>query len=399
MKFQSIDKNVHKIKGKTVFLRADFNIPLSDEGVGNDRKILATLPTIRFLQRYNCKIIIGTHLGRPKGRKVKKYSTKILADRLEKLLKNKNTKKSVVKHIDQITGENAQKEAKALQPREILFLENLRFDKGEKKNDALFAKKMAGLADIYVNDAFSVSHRKHASVSKLKKYLPSFAGLLLKREVEHFEYIRKPRKPMVTVMGGAKVATKEDLIKQLGKKSTNVLLGGILANVFLEAKGFETGKSKSNKENLLLAKKILRKYKKKIVLPIDVVVCNRKNGTGDIFVRDVNKIKKNEYIFDIGPETVRFYAKIIKKAKTLVWNGPMGWFEKEKFNQGTLSTARLMASNSTGKSFGVVGGGETVKALKQTKMEDHVDWVSTGGGAMLTHLSEKPMPGLKELNG
>ena len=319
-----------------------------------------------------------------------------MASRLNKLLQGGKKGNKVI-FSSQIYGEKTLKKIKNLEEGKILFLENLRFDSGEKKNSRPFAKKLAKLAQVYINDAFSVSHRSHASVEAIKSYLPSFAGFLLRQEVEHLNFLKTPRKPLITIMGGAKVKTKDDLIKTLLPRSEKILLGGALANSFLASQGYEVGKSLIEEESLGLARKYLKKYSGKILLPLDAVVSTQKNGQGDGRVKKITEINEKDYIYDIGPDTVRTYSKQIRKAQTLIWNGPLGWFEKKSFNQGTLILARLIAQRSRGQAFGVAGGGETVEALQESGMIDYLDWVSTGGGAMLTYLGGGKMPGLKGL--
>lgn len=272
------------------------------------------------------------------------------------------------------------------------MLENLRFSHDEENNDLGFAKKLAGLADIYVNDAFAASHRAHASVSAIKNYLPSCAGLLLENEIVNLNKILRPKSPLIAIIGGAKMETKTPLIKKLLKKSSRILIGGALANNFLAAHKIEIGKSLRDKKSIALAKQFLNK---KIILPADVITGTKKDGRGEAKVKNVYQVKKNEIILDIGPETIKLYSRFIKKAKTIIWNGPMGMYESEHFKYGTLSIARAVASRSSGAAFGAVGGGETIEALKMTKMLGYVDWVSTGGGAMLVYLSGGKMPGLK----
>ncbi len=401
MKIKSI-RAVKKIAGKKVFLRADFNIPLKNGKVEDDFKIAASLPTIRFLLRYKCRVIIGTHLGRPlkqAGKKTgrqenkKEYSTKPIARRLGELLGRK------VKFIDDCVGPKVREAASGMKEGEILMLENLRFYKEEKENDKEFARELASLADIYVNNAFAVSHRAHASVSAIKKYKPAYAGLLLENEVLSLKKILTPRKPLVVVIGGAKIKTKLPMLKKIRRNAGKVLVGGALANNFLSALGYEVGRSLVDEENIKLAKKIYSKYKflgnKKIILPLDVVVSKRKDGGGKVSVKDIDKVNKSDVILDIGPRTIKLFSAFIKEARTIAWNGPMGKFESDHFRHGTLSIARVIAARSTGTAFGVVGGGETVEALKMTKMMDYVDWVSTGGGAMLAFLGGEKMPGLK----
>jgi phosphoglycerate kinase len=405
MNIKSIEK-AKNLSGKTIILRVDFNVPLKNGKIQDEQKIIAALPTIKHLIEYNCRIIIITHLGRPEGRKVKKLSTRPLAKRLGQLLginRKKNTtlyteKFNKVKFLATDRKEKTKKALETLGSGEILFLENLRFHPGEKKNDKKFAKELAGLADLYVNDAFSVCHRKHASVHAIKRYLPSYAGLLIEKELQNLEKIKKPLEPLITIIGGAKIETKINVITGLQKSSQKILLGGALANNFLTANGLEVGRSLISKADISLAKKLEKKIgKEKLILPIDVVVSDRKNGKGKAEVKNIHNLTKKDIILDIGPKTQRLFSKKIKNAQTIIWNGPMGMFEVNKFQYGTLGVARVVASVSRGRAFGVVGGGETVRALKMTGMTEYVDWVSTGGGAMLSYLGGEKMPGLEVL--
>lgn len=382
---RSIKKEIKKIKGKTVFLRADFNVPIERGEIRDEKKIVSCLPTIRFLLRYKCKLIIATHLGRPRGRVVKKYSTKPIAKRLAKILGQKK-----VLFTSEIIGSKAEKQAQKLKQGQVLFLENLRFKKGEEKNKKGFAKKLARLAQVYVNDSFSVDHRKHASLNRIRKYLPSFYGLLVEREMENLDKVKRPKKPLVVVIGGKKIKTKINLIDELLPKAKNILIGGALANNFFKSRGAEIGQSLIDKESIKIAKKL---KDKKIILPVDVVVSKKING-GNPKVKRIDQVDKKDIILDIGPETIKLYAKIIKSARTIIWNGPMGLFEEARFKHGTIILARVIATRSDEKAFTVVGGGETIKALRTTKMEDYINWVSTGGGAMLTYLGGEKMPGL-----
>jgi len=386
-------KSIRQIKnlvGKKVLLRADFNVPIEKGKIKDDYKIITGLPTIRYLLRHKCKIIIISHLGEPnknKKQKIKnkKYSIKPLVLRLSQLIGKK------IKFVDDCLGEKVALAVNKLKFGEILLLENLRFYSEEENNDKKFAKKLAKLADIYINDAFAVCHRNHASVSAIKKYLPSFAGLLIESEVYNLNKILKPVQPLISIIGGAKIESKTVLINKLIKKSYRVLIGGALANNFIAAHGFNIGKSLADKISIKLAGKLKNE---KIILPIDVVIA-KKFTSKEAIVKNVNQVTKNDIILDIGPRTIKLYAKYIKIASTLIWNGPMGYFENEHFKHGTLTVARLIASRSTGTAFGVVGGGETVEALKMTKMMEYIDWVSTGGGAMLTYLAGERMPGLE----
>ena len=398
MKIKSI-RNAKNLVGATVFLRVDFNVPLKNGKIIDDLRIIKSLPDIHYLIEHRCKIIIATHLGRPEGRVQKKLSTKILADHLSKIIKKP------IKFLD--TGDlkkisAAGKLIQKAKPDSIFFLENLRFNKGEGTNDHKFAEALASLAQIYINDAFSVSHRAEASVSAIKKYLPSYAGLLLIEELVNLNNILKPKKPFVIVLGGSKIETKLPLLKHLAPVADKILIGGGVANNFLLAKGLNIGNSIYDKANVALAKSLLNKFSKKIVMPLDLVVTSDfKKGVvaknPHLFVRDTKSVKKSEFIGDIGPDTIGLYAPLIKKAKTIVWNGPLGMCEVAGFKTGTLAIARLIATRSRGVAFGLVGGGETEEAVRLSGMEEYIDWVSTGGGAMLAYLGKEPMPGLEGL--
>ena len=389
MKIKSL-KDIDNLKDKKIFLRLDLNVPLKNNRVADDYKIRAVLDTIETLLLHGAALIIATHLGKPKGKINSDLSVQPVAKYLAKLLGKK------IKFIPSVVGSEVSKEAENLKSGEIVFIENLRFKKDELDNNEAFAKKLAALADIYVNDALAVSHRTQASVSAICKYLPSYAGLLLEKELQAFEKIIKPKKPLVVVMGGAKIKTKVPLIGKIYDSASYILLGGGLANSFLKFNKFEIGKSMYDEDSLAVIKKILRgrKNSRKLILPLDAVV-SEKNGK--IRPKKVENVLASDTIFDIGPETISVYAKYIKKAQTLVWNGPMGKFEDKDFQAGTMAIARLVASRSSGHAYGLVGGGETVAALRQSNMMEYVDWVSTAGGAMLAYLSREDMPGLKKI--
>lgn len=387
MKIKSI-REFDKIENKKVLVRVDFNVPISGGEILDEYKIVQQIPTIRYLLKRKCRIILMTHLGRPKPGKIDdNFSTEVLAPKLAQLLKVK------VRHLKSFNFFRIGTEVSKLQGGDILLLENLRFNKEEEENSKVFARHLARLADVYVNEAFAVSHRAHASVDAIKKYIPAYAGLLLENEIEHLGKILKPKKPLVVVIGGVKMKTKMPLIKKLHKNAFRVLVGGALANNFFAAHKLEIGRSLCDAKSIKFAKSV---KDKNIILPIDVVVSSKKDG-GRTMVKDVNKVDKKDYIFDIGPKTIQLYSSFIKRAETIIWNGPMGFFEMKEFRHGTLSVARVVASRSKGKAFGVAGGGETVEALKLTHMFDYVDWVSTGGGAMLEFLGGNKMPGLKKI--
>ncbi|HTW96702.1 MAG TPA: phosphoglycerate kinase [Candidatus Methylomirabilis sp.] len=383
MKLKSLKKSIAKIKNKAVFLRVDFNVPLANGQIKDDSKIAAALPTIRFLLRYRCRIILATHLGEPSGKVNRKFDVRPLATRLTKMLGANRLTVS-----KEIIGAKVTTAAKKLKPGKILFLQNLRFNGGEENNNLAFAKKLASLAEVYVNEAFAVSHRSHASVSAIKKFLPAYAGLFLEEEIRNLDKVKKPAKPLAVLLGGAKIKSKINLINNLATPAEKILIGGALANNFFQAMGLSIGKSLADKESVAVAKKLLKN--KKILLPIDVVV-ETNHGPR---VKIIDEIAAQDIISDIGPQTIWLFASILRKARTLIWNGPLGVFEQPHYRHGTVALGEVIAARSRGKAFGVVGGGETVEALKLTKMEHWVDWISTGGGAMLAYLGNEKMPGL-----
>jgi phosphoglycerate kinase len=369
-------------------LRADFNVPLAARQIRDDYKIRQGLDTIKWLLARGARVIVATHLAEPTRRSAA-YSVKPIAVRLRALLKHP------VKFLSGAIEAPVAAAVKKMRPGEIIMLENLRFYKGEYANDAHFAKALASLADIYINDAFAVSHRAQASLAAIKKYLPSYAGCLLEKEIKALNKILHPHKPLVVVMGGVKAATKTPLIARLYPRAARILLGGALANNFLKYQGYPVGRSLVPADQNAAVKKFFsgRKLKSKIMLPVDVVVQNKK---GQVRVSAPAGVKPDESILDIGPATITAYAAVIKGAQTLVWNGPMGKFEEKTFKYGTLAVASLVAARSSGLAYGVIGGGETVAALQLTKMAEYVDWISTAGGAMLTYLGGGAMPGLKK---
>jgi phosphoglycerate kinase len=377
-------RSVKNLSGKRVLLRADLNVPIKNGIVLEDFKIIRILPTLRFLLRYKCKVILITHLGEPEPGFDHRFSVEPIAARMEELL---GKKIAVNRHI---RGLRAGSMVGNMKEGDILFFENIRFEKGEKENDPQFASELAALAQIFVNDAFAVSHRAHASVAGIRRFLPSYAGLLMEKELVNMKKALNPKRPLVLMVGGAKIKTKISLLNKYKKKAEKILIGGALANTFLAARGFEVGKSLHDKDSLDLAKNL---NTDNILLPLDLIVSSKANG-GKTEIKSASKILKSDYIFDIGPRTIKLYSGYLKSAKTIIWNGPMGMFEIKDFRHGTLALARTVAGVSTGKAFGIVGGGETVEALKITGMQNYIDWISTGGGAMLSYLGGEKMPGL-----
>lgn len=418
MKLYSVKElDARRLRGKRVLLRVDFNVPVGEKGVFDDTRMRAALPTINYLRRAGAKMILVSHLGRPTPapssrltpvqfqaicKKNKMFSLKRVASYLETLTHG-------VKFVDEPIGSEALAwTLGTAKDGSVTLLENIRFYPGEEKNDAKFAEALAELADFFVNDAFSALHRAHASIVGVAKLLPSYAGLLVEKEVGVLGgLLEKPKKPFIVMLGGVKISDKVGVIRSLSKRADKILLGGALINSFYMAMGCDVGASFLEKEGIQVAKRLLKN--KKIVLPVDVVVGDVRDPGRSGYVVDVNLRRGNGKkevgiicaapyaIYDVGPKTILEYAKVIKKAKTLVWNGPLGMYEIEKFSHGTLALGRLFASRSCGRAYGVAGGGETLHALKLTGMRSCVDWISTGGGAMLEFLEGKILPGLKPL--
>jgi phosphoglycerate kinase len=397
------------LKNKRVLLRIDVNEPLDTAGeLADDFRLQAVAPTILQLQKQNCQIILCGHLGRPGGEWNEKYSLRPVAERLAKLLKLKfvttdsKLPKYPTNHLIFFTGnieeKNIREQLEQSLSRDVVMLENLRFYKGEESNDAVFAKQLAELANVYVNDAFAVCHRKSASVVAITKHLPAYAGPLLEKEIKHLNYILKqPKKPLVLMMGGMKITDKERTLQHLGRRADHILLGGGLANLLLQAQGIEIGESAVEKEGRKLAGQLLRNFKDKLVLPKDAAVSNKLYAKSSIRSVPIYNVHKHEVISDIGPQTILQYARILKQAKTIVWNGPMGHFEVKPFHTGTMSLARIIGGISRRHAFSVVGGGETVDAVRMAHQQDYIDHLSTGGGAMLEYLSGNKLPGLEAL--
>ncbi len=407
MSYQYVRESL--VKNKTVLLRVDINEPLDDRGrLLDDFRIRAIIPTIKTLQKYNCNIIIGAHLGRPEGKLDKALSLQPMAERIAELLNhkfvvtNKNSPTYPVKHLVFHTGDITKKEVrtgiKKIAQKEVVVLENLRFYSGEENDGVQFSKQLADLADVFINDAFAVSHRAAASIVGVTKYLPSFAGPVLEQEIKHLDYVmQKAKKPFVLMMGGIKISDKAKTLENLGKRADKILIGGGIANLLLQSDGLEIGQSKVEADNIKLAWKLRKNFKDKIVLPKDLVVADKNMSKKSIRVSSVYDIKPRELVLDIGPKTILEFAKILKSAKTITWNGPMGFFEQKPFRTGTFSLSKILGGVGKGKAFVVVGGGETVTAIRQSHQNSYVDHLSTGGGAMLEYLAGNKLPGLTVL--
>ena len=397
-----------KIKNKTVLLRVDVNVPIDAGKVGDDYRIIQVLPTIHQLRKDGNKIIICGHLGRPKGKVDAEFSLKPVAHHLADLLHLKLIETDykipeygiphLIFYTGKITEDRHQKQIEKIPGKDIVLLENLRFYAGEEENDPVFAKKLAGLADVYVNDAFGVDHRKAASVTGITKNLPSYAGLLLEREIKSLDVVlSKPKSPFVVMMGGIKISDKVETLTNLAKKADKILVGGGIANLFFFAKDLEIGISKVEKEAVKTAWQLAKNFRDQLMLPVDVVVANKNIDKNSIRVCSPYEVGKQEQILDAGPKTILAYAGELKKAKTIVWNGPLGLFEVKPFHTATMALARVIGGVATRKAFAVVGGGETVDAVRQSGQEQHIDHVSTGGGAMLEYLAGKKLPGVEAL--
>lgn len=397
------------IKNKTVLLRVDLNEEVDERGrIVDDFRIRSILPTIAFLKKQRAKIVILSHVGRPNGLHNEKFTLRPMAKALAALLNTKfvetenQTVSYPVEHLVFLTGDITKPDVRQAisdtPNKDIIVLENLRFYPGEENNDDKFAQTLASLGDVYVNDAFAVSHRKAASIVAVTKQLPSFAGPLVEKEIKNLDYIlKKSKKPFVLMMGGIKISDKAKTLERLGERADYILLGGGLANIFFAAEGLEIGESVIEKQSEKLAWKLLKNFKNKLVLPKDVAVFDTSNPQEKAIVKNRYDIKRTEKICDIGPKAILEYAKILKSAQTICWNGPLGYFEKKPFRAGTMSLARIVGAVSKGKTFGVAGGGETVAAIRQAHQLDNIDHVSTGGGAMLEYLSGDTLPGLKVL--
>lgn len=369
------------LKGKTVLVRADFNV------IGDEGKIRATLPTIEYLLKNNCRVILLSHLGRPKGKVIEELRLGAVAKTLSKLLKKD------VKKLNESVGAKVKKAVDGMKDRDIILLENVQFHPGERENDEHYAKALASLADIFVLDAFGQSHRNYASLTKIQKFLPSYAGLLLEKEVETLNKLMKnPQKPFIAVLGGAKVSDKIQLIENLLKKVDKLLIGGAMTFTFLKAKGYEIGDSKVESDFVGQAKKLLKSSK--ILLAVDVVIADKFDAKAAKKTVSVDKIEKGWMGLDIGPNTVKMYKKELAKAKTIVWNGPLGVFEFPRFSSGTVEIAKFIAKSHA---LTVIGGGDTIAAAKTADVTGKFSHTSTGGGAMLEFLEGKKLPAIEAL--
>lgn len=384
------------LRGKRALVRLDLNVPLDDErAITDDTRIRASIPTIKYLLDKGACPILLSHLGRPKGKPDERYSLEPVADRLCDLLPN--TKVIFVETTD---TDEAIKATHELRPGQVLLLENTRFLGGEEKNDERLARALAELGDLYVNDAFGAAHRAHASTAGVAEHLhPAVAGLLMQKELDYLgTALAAPKRPFVAILGGSKISGKIDVIREMLPKVDAMLIGGAMACTFYKAMGLETGTSLVEPDRVDLAKELLDSAGTKLILPHDAMVASSMDDARSAHAVARDAIPANEAMFDIGPKSAESYARAIKSAKTVIWNGPMGVFEKPPFDAGTLAIARAMADATAHGAVTIVGGGDSAAAVAQGGLESAMSHVSTGGGASLEFLEGKTLPGVAALD-
>jgi phosphoglycerate kinase len=379
------------IKGKSVFVRVDFNVPIKDAKVTNDLRIREALPTIRYGLERGATLVLASHLGRPKGKPKPEFSLAPVAARLSELLGKK------VVFAPDCVGPEVEKLVQSANPGDVILLENLRFHPEEEANDSEFSKKLAALARIYVNDAFGSAHRAHASTEGITRYVDkAAAGFLMEKELKYLgNALENPERPFVAILGGAKISDKIEVIENLLGKVDRLLIGGAMMFTFLKSQGKSIGKSLCEDDKLDLAKSLMERAQSRIVLPGDAIASPGMDDEKSAHVVPSGQIPENEMGLDIGPKTSAEYADIIRSAKTIVWNGPMGVFEKDAFASGTIKIAQAVADSSA---VSVIGGGDSAAAVAKAGVENKITHISTGGGASLEFLAGVTLPGVAALN-
>ncbi|HEY5982167.1 MAG TPA: phosphoglycerate kinase [Anaerolineales bacterium] len=377
------------LKGKRVLMRVDFNVPMADGKVTDDKRIRASLPTIQYVLNQGASLILMSHLGRPKGGPSPEFSLKAAAETLAGLLGKP------VQMAPDCIGPEVQKMAAALKPGQILMLENTRFHAGEEKNDLVLAKALAELGEVYVNDAFGSAHRAHASTEGVARYLPAVSGFLMEQELEYLgKATSNPEHPYIAILGGAKISDKIAVVENLLSKCDKLIIGGGMANTFLAAKGYAMQDSLVEAASVDTARAIMAKAGDKLLLPVDAVIADKFEADANSKVVDVNSVPPGWRIMDIGPKSIEACKAALQGARLVVWNGPMGVFEMPKFAEGTFAIARLLAASGATT---VIGGGDSASAVKKAGVAKQMTHVSTGGGASLEFLEGKELPGVAAL--